>query len=347
MLLLPPPGGIVSSAVQPIIKKKKKAAHAAAHSAAWKVAYADFVTAMMAFFLLLWLLNVTTDEQRLGIANYFLPTTADKTEHGSVGFSGGLVTDIEGPLNMPPMSTPSVVVGLPSEDAGGEGQGDGDGEDYEDLSDAGAELPGEARVDDGRTVEVPDRAFEDREFEKIERRLRRAMAGDPELAGLADNLEIDRSAEGLRIQIVDQDDRSMFPRGSAEMHAHMHALLEKVADVVGDVDNRVAIGGHTDAARFRPDSLGDNWTLSAARANAARRVLVDAGLAEARLARVTGKAATELHAPADPLAASNRRISIVLLYARGPRPEPAGPSPEDDPADADAAGRAAVRAWTP
>lgn len=346
----------MSSAVQPIIKKKKKAAHAAAHSAAWKVAYADFVTAMMAFFLLLWLLNVTTDEQRLGIANYFLPTTADKTEHGSVGFSGGLVTDIEGPLNMPPMSTPSVVIGLPSEEAGGEGQGDGDGEDYEDLSDAGAKLPGEARLDEGRTAEVPDRAlpdrafpdraFEEREFAKIERRLRRAMAGDPELEGLGDNLEIDRSSEGLRIQIVDQDDRSMFPRGSAEMYAHMRALLDKVADVVGDVDNRVAIGGHTDAARFRSGSLGDNWTLSAARANAARKVLVAAGLDEDRLARVTGKAATELHAPADPLAASNRRISIVLLYAEGPRPERAEP-PVDAPDSAELEGGAAVHAWTP
>jgi len=346
MLLPPPSGGIVSSAVQPIIKKKKKAAHSHAHSAAWKVAYADFVTAMMAFFLLLWLLNVTTDEQRLGIANYFLPTTADKTEHGSVGFSGGLVTDIEGPLNMPPMSTPSVVIGLPSEDAGGEGTGDGDGEDYEDLSDAGAKLPGEARVDEGRTVKVADRAFEEREFEKIERRLRRAMAGDPELEGLGDNLEIDRSSEGLRIQIVDQDDRSMFPRGSAEMYAPMHALLEKVADVVGDVDNRVAIGGHTDAAPFRPGSLGDNWTLSAARANAARKVLVAAGLDADRLARVTGKAATEPHTPADPLAANNRRISIVLLYTEGPRPDPAGP-PLGGPDGADAVGRAAVRAWTP
>ncbi len=341
----------MSTDVQPIIKKKK-GAHAHAHSSAWKVAYADFVTAMMAFFLLLWLLNVSTDEQRLGIANYFMPTTAEKTEHGSVGFSGGLVTDMEGPLNMPPMSTPSVVVGLPSEDPGGEGSGDGDGEEYEDRSDAGAELPGEAAVDDGRTVEVtvPDRTHEERQFQEIERRLKAAMENDPELAGLGDNLEIDRTEEGLRIQIVDQDDRSMFPRGSDAMYAHMDALLGKVAHVIQDVDNRVSVSGHTDAARFRPGSVGDNWTLSSARANAARKVLVEGGLDETRLARVAGKAATEPHDPADPLAASNRRISIVLLYAQGPRPELANP-PLDNravPADAAAAGPAGgLEAWRP
>jgi chemotaxis protein MotB len=338
----------VSNDVQPIIKKRKKGGHAHAHSAAWKVAYADFVTAMMAFFLLLWLLNVTTDEQRLGIANYFLPTTADKSDHGSVGFSGGLVTDIEGPLNLPPMSTPSVVVGLPTEDIGGDGSGDGDGEEFEDRSHGGAKVPGEAQVDEGRTSEVPvpDRAFEERRFQEIERRLERAMEQDPALAGLGDNLAIDRTEEGLRIQIVDQDDRSMFPRGSDVMYPPMTALLEQVASVVQDVDNRVSISGHTDAVQFRPGSVGDNWTLSSARANAARKVLVDAGLDEDRLARVTGKAATDLHSPEDPLAASNRRISIVLLYAAGPRPELANP-PLSAAESAAAETRSAVESWQP
>ena len=338
----------MSTDVQPIIKKKKKGGHEHAHSAAWKVAYADFVTAMMAFFLLLWLLNVTTDEQRLGIANYFMPTTAQKTEHGGVGFSGGLVTDIEGPLNMPPMSTPSVVIGLPSEDVGGEGQGDGDGEEYEDRSDAGAKVPGDAVVDEGRVVkvEVPDRAHEERQFQEIERRLKAAMANDPELRGLADNLQIDRTEDGLRIQIVDQDDRSMFPRGSDAMYPHMDALLAKVASVIDDVDNRVSISGHTDAARFRPGSVGDNWTLSSARANAARWRLVDGGLDDDRVARVAGKAATDLHDPDDPLAASNRRISIVLLYAQGPRPELANP-PLDGAVEPAPTRNSDVRDWRP
>jgi len=338
----------VANTAQPIIKKVKKGKHAHAHSSAWKVAYADFVTAMMAFFLLLWLLNVTTDEQRLGIANYFMPTTSEKTEHGSIGFSGGMVTDIEGPLNLPPMSAPSVVVGLPKESVGGEGSGDGDGIEHEDRDDAGAEIPGEATVDEGRVVEVevPDRAYEERQFQEIERRLKHAMANDPELAGLADNLEIDRTEEGLRIQIIDQDDRSMFPRGSDVMYPHMHALLEKVAAVVGDVDNRVSGSGHTDASPYRAGSTSDNWTLSSARANAARKVLVDGGLDAARLARVTGKAATDLHEPDDPLAAANRRISIVLLYAQGPRPELAGPDLDEPTPAADADG-AAVRDWRP
>ncbi len=333
---------------QPIIKKVKKASHAHAHSAAWKVAYADFVTAMMAFFLLLWLLNVTTDEQRLGIANYFLPTTAEKTEHGSVGFSGGLVTDMEGPLNLPPMSMPSIVVGLPNEDVGGDGQGDGDGEDFEDNSEAGSKNPGDLGAGREVPVAVPDRAVEEAQFQEIERRLMAAIRGDPELAGLEANLEIDRTEEGLRIQIVDQDERSMFPRGSDAMHPHMNALLAKVAQAVADTRNRVAISGHTDAAPFRVGSAGDNWALSSRRANAARRFLVEAGLDEQRLARVAGKADTDPHAPDDPMAASNRRISIVLLYGQGPRPEldtapvatsPLAPPPLD--------GTSAVRDWRP
>ncbi len=309
--------------VQPIIKKVKKGGHEHAHSAAWKVAYADFVTAMMAFFLLLWLLNVSTDEQKLGIANYFLPTTADKSEHGSVGFSGGMVTDIEGPLNMPPMSMPSVVIGLPNEDAGGEGTGDGDGEEYEDRSDAGALVPGNLTHDEGvpQQVEVSDRSSEERQFQQIEERLREAIRNDPELRRLEESLEIDRTDEGLRIQIVDQDERSMFPRGSEAMYPHMNALLAKVAQAIADTPNRVSISGHTDASPFRAGSAGDNWTLSSARANAARKVLVGAGLAEPRLANVAGKADTEPHEPDDPLAASNRRIGIVLLYGGGPRPE--------------------------
>jgi len=328
--------------IQPIIKKTRKRGHGHAHSAAWKVAYADFVTAMMAFFMLLWLLNVTTDEQRHGIANYFLPTTADRHDSGSVGLSGGLVNDIDGPLNMAPMSKPSIVVGLPPEEPGGDGAGDGEGDALENPEHAATDHP-EGRVVE---VEVPDRRFEERQFETIEERLRRAKAEDPDLAGLADNLEIDRTEEGLRIQIVDQDDRSMFPRGSAEMYPHMNALLAKVAAIIDDVDNRVSISGHTDAAQFRAGSGGDNWTLSSARANAARRVLVAGGLDEERLARVAGKADTELHAPSDPLAANNRRISIVLLYANEARPDMATASREAAPAPADD-GRAAVQSWRP
>ncbi len=321
----------VKNTAQPIIKKVKKGGHAHAHSSAWKVAYADFVTAMMAFFLLLWLLNVSTDEQRLGIANYFLPTTDLAGEHGSVGFSGGLVTDMEGPLNAAPMSTPSIVVGLPVEEIGGDGSGDGDGDDFENLSNAGARDPGKERP-------VLDRAVEEAKFQEIERKLHEAIQADPELRGLEANLEIDRTEEGLRIQIVDQDDRSMFPRGSDVMHAHMHRLLAQVAGAVADTPNAVAISGHTDATPFRAASSGDNWALSSARANAARKVLVDAGLDGSRLERVTGEADTEPHAPEDPDAASNRRIAIVLLYGLGPRPELTTP-----PVD----GAKAVRNWLP
>ena len=329
----------MANEAQPIIKKVKKGGHDHAHSAAWKVAYADFVTAMMAFFLLLWLLNVSTDEQKLGLANYFLPTTAEKSEHGSVGFSGGLVTDIEGPLNMPPMSMPSIVVGLPNEDVGGDGSGDGDGEDYEDNSDAGSAAPGS--VGPAEKVFVPDHSAEEREFEEIERQLMEAIRNDPELQDLEDNITVDRTHEGLRIQIVDQDDRSMFPRGSEVMHAHMKALLAKVSQAIADKPNRVSVSGHTDATPFKAGSAGDNWALSSGRANAARKVLVGAGLDEERVAEVSGKADTEPFNAEDPEAANNRRIAIVLLYTHDPRTDGAQSLPQASE------GEAAVRGWRP
>ncbi|MEO1089477.1 MAG: flagellar motor protein MotB [Pseudomonadota bacterium] len=309
------------SNVQPIIKKVKKGGHAHAHSSAWKVAYADFVTAMMAFFLMLWLLNASTEEQLSGIADYFMPTTSTSAPTGSLGFSGGVATDIDGPLNLPPMGMPSVVVGLP---------------------------PGE---DGGEDEASESAAVEDAKFQDIEERLREAIDKDPELAGLEDHLIIDRTDEGLRIQLVDQDDRSMFPRGSEAMLPHTHALLAQVAKAVTDTSNQVAISGHTDATPYRAGSAGDNWTLSSGRANAARRVLVEGGLPEQRLARVTGKASTEPHQPDDPTAASNRRIAIVLLYAGGNRPELANPEVAVPPVVAPLVGETSaapgIETWRP
>lgn len=278
----------------PIIKKKvKKHAGHGSHGT-WKVAYADFVTAMMAFFLLLWLLAVTTDEQRLGIANYFLPTTFEKGPAGSIGVTGGAAIQEDGPLNMAPLTTPAIVMGLPPED--------GDGTSERELDDGEGE----------RLLEELER----REFERVRNALRQAILDDPSLAELAQNLVIDRTPEGIRIQILDQDQRSMFPLGSAAMHADMRPLMGKIVEVVRRTEKPVAITGHTDATPFRPGSTGDNWQLSSDRANAARRAMVEAGLAEPRIARVAGMADTEPLDPEDPDAASNRRISILLLRTR-------------------------------
>ena len=284
-----------------IVKRPKKGhGHGGHGSGTWKLAYADFVTAMMAFFILLWLLAITTDEQKLGIANYFMPTTFEKGPTGSVGFTGGASTVEDGSLNATPMSTPSIMMGLPPDDGDSSSRTPGD---LEHLGEAERE----------RLIEQA----EEREFRRIRDELREALASSEELTELARNLAIDRTPEGIRIQIVDQDQRSMFPLSSARMLGEMERLIEQIVRVIKVTNKRVAVSGHTDATPFRSTSQQDNWQLSADRANAARRALVAAGLEDARIARVTGMADTEPIDPDAPDAAVNRRISIILLSERG------------------------------
>lgn len=289
---------------QPIIVKKiKKAAHGH-HGGAWKVAYADFVTAMMAFFLLLWLLNVTTDEQKDGIADYFNPSTASQSSSGSGGILGGASLSSEG-ARVSEGGVPSVVMTLtPPEQKEGE-----------DTAEADTDEP---------TDEDLDRELAKREqaaFEQAEDALAQAIQQTPDLADLAKHLLVDMTPEGLRIQLVDQDRRSMFPSGSADLVDHTERLFALIAKAVERMPNKIKITGHTDATPFRSDSGKDNWQLSADRANASRRALLRAGLPTERIAQVGGKAETDPLMPDDPFNASNRRISVVLLReSRAPLP---------------------------
>jgi chemotaxis protein MotB len=154
---------------------------------------------------------------------------------------------------------------------------------------------------------------EEAELQRVKAALDEAIASDSELAGLAENLRVDRTPEGVRIQIIDQDQRSMFPLGRAVLEPYTAALMAKLAAIIGRTGRQVSVTGHTDAIPFRAGSVQDNWQLSSDRANASRRSLIAAGLPEAKIARVVGKADTEPLDPAQPDAAWNRRISIVLL----------------------------------
>lgn len=167
--------------------------------------------------------------------------------------------------------------------------------------------------------DVPDPVGDAARFEQIEQELRQAMQSIPDLARLADHLVIEHTPEGLRIQIVDQARMSMFPLGSAQMHAPTRALLHQVGRAVRGLPNKVAIAGHTDSHPFRRTNGYDNWSLSLDRADATRRVLLDAGLDTGRVALVVGKADTDHMFAADPLDARNRRISITLIR-EDPRP---------------------------
>lgn len=289
-----------------IIKKIKKGGHAH-HGGAWKVAYADFVTAMMAFFLLLWLLNATTEEQRRGIADYFTPQAVSKSSSGAGGLLGGQSVSAPGAMQSR-TSVPSVSVSLrptsgasdgnAEEDVGGRNKKDGSGFTDSELEE-----------------EVVRR--EQARFNKAEAELRQALEGSPELKELKKHLIVDQTPEGLRIQIIDQKGRSMFPSGSAKMLGRTSILLKKISSVVKAMPNKIAVSGHTDSTPFRGRNGYGNWELSASRANASRRELIATGLPTERIAKVVGQA-DRLHlVKNDPKSPRNRRISIVLLREAG------------------------------
>lgn len=305
-----------------IIKKKKKHGDHAHHGGAWKVAYADFVTAMMAFFLLLWLLNVTTDEQRRGIADYFDPASISRESSGAGGVLGGLTVGSPGQLSSPSSrySMDRSLPGRPEATEDSNTLDEGAAEDAVDPESEVAEHPyaslgNEAEVEDLNADEAREllEAIEEQQFEAAERQLREAIARDPELAELAENLLIDRTPEGLRIQIIDRDRYSMFPLSSARMYERTRQLLGLVARAIADMPNRLAISGHTDATPFAEGADYDNWDLSADRANESRRALAEAGVDPNRVARVVGLSDTDLLMSDEPSNPRNRRISIVLL----------------------------------
>ena len=285
-----------------VIKKIKKGGHGH-HGGAWKVAYADFVTAMMAFFLLMWLLNATTKVQKEGIAKYFTPDSVSRSQSGSGAILGG-ATLAPGQMAR---TAGGIVMGIPTAPAAAEGQGEKDNGDTE--SPAHVETPAPVTEDDVREAMAKR---EEEEFAKAEQDLREAIQSIPELQQMAQSLLIDNTPEGLRIQIVDQDRYAMFPLGSASLYDHTKKIIGLVAQVVQRMPNAIAVTGHTDSTPFQRNNYS-NWELSTDRANSSRRALLELGVPAARINRVVGKADQDPLLTDDPANPRNRRISIVLL----------------------------------
>ncbi len=286
-------------AEQQIVIKRVKKYGGAHHGGAWKVAYADFVTAMMAFFLLLWLLNAVTEEQLTGISDYFAPTMASKSESGAGGILGGQVIG-EG-AQISEHSSPSLVAHLPPSSVGPGG---------EDLTSNVTE-PLEGMTEKDLKEKLAER--EQQKFEKAKEALENAVKGIPELKQYQNSMMVDNTPEGLRIQLTDQEGLAMFPSGSSAMYGYTRALLDLVSRIVNQLPNKISISGYTDSVPFRDPSGYTNWELSADRALATRRTLVAAGIDESRVDRVVGKADTDPLVTDDPKAPRNRRISIILL----------------------------------
>ena len=280
-----------------IIKKVKKVVGGGHHGGAWKVAYADFVTAMMAFFLLMWLINTTDPEQKRGIAEYFAPASVSQTTSGSGGILGGTSLGEDGSKSSGSMSVleqqaPDAPVDAPEE--------------------AGTNANLAAASEEELREEIAAR--EAAEFRSAAESLRQAMQRMPELAELSKQLIIDQTPEGLRIQLVDQEGRSMFEQNSARPNARAQVLLRAIAGVVNRLPNRISISGHTSAvAGSGRASTASDWPLSAGRADASRAILQAAGVDADRVYSVAGKAGSDPLYPDDPSLAGNRRIAIVLL----------------------------------
>jgi chemotaxis protein MotB len=272
--------------LQPIIIKKVKKGGHAAHGGAWKIAYADFVTAMMAFFLLMWLLGSTTEGDKKGIADYFAsPLKLALLNSGSgagdaahvVKGGGQDLTRQTGQVKRGDVESPNKTVNL-------------------------------------RALKAEQIRAEAARLEDLKRKIEQKIDGSAKLAALKSQLRLDMTRDGLRIQIVDEQNRPMFASGSAVVQPYMRELLQEIGLVLGEVPNRLTLEGHTDAQPFGAGERGySNWELSADRANASRRELVAGGLPDDRTLRVQGLAASNPFDRQDPLAPTNRRISIIVM----------------------------------
>lgn len=271
--------------LRPIIIKRVKKTGNRAHGGAWKIAYADFVTAMMAFFLLMWLLGSTTKGDLQGIAEYF--------------------------------KTPLKVAM-----AGGSGSGDsssvipGGGRD---LSQRDGQLKKGENTITKKTynLKAAEAALERAEAERLKalkQRIETLIDSNPLLKQYKNQLLIDITSEGLRIQIVDEKNRPMFALAKAELQPYTKVILHEIGQVLNDVPNRISLSGHTDATVYSSGEKGySNWELSADRANASRRELIQGGMDEAKILRVVGLSSAVLFDKKNPLNPVNRRISIIVM----------------------------------
>ncbi|MCU0936614.1 MAG: flagellar motor protein MotB [Gammaproteobacteria bacterium] len=306
-----------------VVKRIKKAAHGH-HGGAWKIAYADFVTAMMAFFLLMWLLGVASKEQLKGISEYF-QTPLKVALFGGEGYG----------------DSSSVIKGGgmdPTKSVGQDNQRDLVVPPPEAPPDVGAPAP-MVTAPPPPPGEAEERALEQREgvrLEALKTELVKAIDADPLLEQFRHQILLDIVSEGLRVQIVDEKNRPMFSSGSAQLQPHTRSILREVGRVLNQVPNRISLAGHTDARPYAGGERGySNWELSADRANASRRELVAGGMTDDKIMRVVGLGSAVPMDTADPFTATNRRISIVVLKRKAEEAvrSESGPAPQPDPVD--------------
>jgi chemotaxis protein MotB len=271
--------------LQPIIIKRVKKGGHAVHGGAWKIAYADFVTAMMAFFLLMWLLGSTSEGDKKGISDYFQSPLKVSMQGGSgAGASNSLIN--------------------------------GGGNDISQTAGQSAKSDAEAK----RTRRVATEQFRQSEAKADSRRLSAlsakiaaAISNNSKLQDYISQIKLQITPDGLQIQIVDDQKRPMFDSGSASVKPYMHDILREIGITLLDVENKISLDGHTDRSAYGSPLGYSNWELSADRANATRRELMAAGMPEAKLARVVGMGSSLPYDPENPKSPTNRRITLLVM----------------------------------
>jgi chemotaxis protein MotB len=295
-----------------IVKKIYIEGHGGHHGGAWKVAYADFVTAMMAFFLLLWILGATTEKQRKGIADYFSPTLVQMKEHsaGSNGlFGGSSITDKDHyPNRASQTGTRSMTIPIAA--TGGKDVGSGD---------------------KGTLKNEQLQAQDRKNFEDMKRKVMAAINASPALNKLAPHVKFVQTRDGMRIDLVDDADYSMFALGTTQLVPAASELIGMIAKSIQGMENPLMIRGHTDSLGYGNPLNMNNWMLSTGRAEATRRRLASGGMPEDRFYRIEGVADREPMIENSPTDPRNRRVSITLLYrtesfSEGPGTAIGGPS---------------------
>jgi chemotaxis protein MotB len=272
--------------LQPIIIKRVKKGGHAAHGGAWKIAYADFVTAMMAFFLLMWLLGSTSEGDKKGISDYFQSPLKVAMQGGSgAGASNSVINGGGNDL---------------TQSAGMSRRGDGQNREAKKMS------------GDSSKAAVAQRDAQ--VLAALSAKIAGVISANPKMAEFSSQIKLEITPDGLLIQIVDDQRRPMFDSGSAAVKPYMRDILQEIGIALMDVENKISLDGHTDRSAYGNAARGySNWELSADRANASRRELAAAGMPEEKLARVVGMASSLLLDPSDPLSPTNRRISILVM----------------------------------
>ena len=298
------------AALAPIIVIKKiQPGHGGAHGGGWKIALADMMTAMMAFFLLMWILGASQETQRKSVADFFTPSNSTaQVQMGATAGSNGLfggrsIIDPDGFPYTAKQTAMMQMVTPRSEGGPTENEPSPNSENARDND-------SQSKTEQKEATEAADKA----NFDKMEKEVREQLAANPNLEQVQNQVQFVREKEGLRIEVIDKADFSMFPLGSTKLQPQAQALMTEIAKSLAGTDNKLSVRGHTDSLAFANKGGRNNWSLSAERAEATRATLEKSGIKSDRFTQIEGVADTATYNPNDPKDPRNRRISITVKF---------------------------------